>query len=632
MFKTLDSGPTATGPDAARFLSMIVREVIIGHGTNISALAQHRSVLGSIIPHEHYDGVAITLYQTGRQRIRVIRQRKQFWDNLINAAKAIRAHPRIGQFELNSAVRVQFDFFGLVDLNIQFGAFSKVLPARNNFEFGVDGLRIRTPDKDHFFLPGDCYVRSILGFDQLRRYLERLTGSDLPETYPMDRLRSTSFVSFNDQWLPLWRGHPILAEVTIEDLEQVCERSVQNILSNFRQDGRFMYYYDAGRNSHVDHEHPSRNPIKDPYYNELRHCGGIITLLLTYNRKADPKIANVIEQSLDFISTISRTYQTPDGTSARYLVYNRKAKLGGAGLALYALTLSQKVIGISRNETLIHQLANHIISEISDSGEFRYYCVYLDKFVPWEENCKYFSFYYPGEALMGLAAYLKWMKVPSGRFVEIENKVKSALRYLLFRRPHEYASEYYSLPSESWLMMAINELWDLPQFRDIAYADFVFRDADKMISQMYIESNALFPDYVGSFYYNFGDFPYTDGARCEGLVAALDLAEKLQRQVYVKRYLTALIATIRATLLLANTPESLYFAVNPSKALGGIRFKLTRQWFRIDTIQHVVCYYLRFIEIYQRLTEGNSVDLGNVSACAKSEKGDDGCGSDSQGR
>jgi hypothetical protein len=29
--------------------------------------------------------------------------------------------------------------------------------------------------------------------------------------------------------------------------------------------------------------------------------------------------------------------------------------------------------------------------------------------------------------------------------------------------------------------------------------------------------------------------------------------------------------------------------------MGGIRFKLTRQWFRVDTIQHAAGFYLRFL-------------------------------------
>ena len=50
-----------------------------------------------------------------------------------------------------------------------------------------------------------------------------------------------------------------------------------------------------------------------------------------------------------------------------------------------------------------------------------------------------------------------------------------------------------------------------------------------------------------------------------------------------------------AALRLANTRESVYSVPNPDRAIGGIRFKLTRQWFRIDTIQHVASFYLKLL-------------------------------------
>jgi hypothetical protein len=92
---------------------------------------------------------------------------------------------------------------------------------------------------------------------------------------------------------------------------------------------------------------------------------------------------------------------------------------------------------------------------------------------------------------------------------------------------------------------------------------------------------------VGSFYYRYGDHPYPDGARAEGLLAAYQLALKVGDEA---RHNVRM-----ATLRLCNTPESMYSAANPERAIGGIRFKLTRQWFRIDTIQHVASFYLKVL-------------------------------------
>ena len=48
-----------------------------------------------------------------------------------------------------------------------------------------------------------------------------------------------------------------------------------------------------------------------------------------------------------------------------------------------------------------------------------------------------------------------------------------------------------------------------------------------------------------------------------------------------------------------DTCDSVYSAPNPERTIGGIRFKLTRQWLRIDTIQHVVSFYLKFLPFFE---------------------------------
>ena len=43
------------------------------------------------------------------------------------------------------------------------------------------------------------------------------------------------------------------------------------------RDGQFEYYYDAKTDSQVNHEHPTRDPVTNPFYNMVRHCGGILS-------------------------------------------------------------------------------------------------------------------------------------------------------------------------------------------------------------------------------------------------------------------------------------------------------------------------------------------------------------------
>jgi len=361
-------------------------------------------------------------------------------------------------------------------------------------------------------------------------------------------------------------------DVNEASLTQAARAGTKWIVDNVQEDGRFIYYYDAATDTRRDHEHPGRDPEIDPYYNLLRHCGGVITLLLeeqlwrariappskpydgllspsnsqdgrtdllarpSQNGPGDPfydtctadgspsddcgeppydsggdRRRQTIEQTLDFFVRQLVEYKTADGQKAAYALYNRKAKLGGSGVGLCALAMYQHRFDDDRYAGSAERLAKHLISEINDQGEFRYYR----------------------------------------------------------------------------LMMGVNDLWDVAEFQQDEYKTFVFGDADQMVRLMYTEEDALYPDYVGSFYYRYGDHPYPDGARAEGLLAAYQLALKVGDEA---RHNVRM-----ATLRLCNTPESMYSAANPKRAIGGIRFKLTRQWFRVDTIQHVASFYLKLV-------------------------------------
>jgi hypothetical protein len=530
---------------------------------------------------------------------------------------------------------------------------------RTRFEMGVDGLRIVKDGKRRYFLPGDAFVHSILGMGQLRRHIQRLFPGDDIEQLTYYRFRSLSFVSgvtggreeggrdatrLNDDaaddpesddpasrsWLPLYRGMPPVPDVNEASLIRAARAGTKWIVDNVQDDGRFIYYYDAATDTRRDHEHPGRDPEIDPYYNLLRHCGGVITLLLEEqlrqakggresfsakvvsmgggvgrNKLPTPSTATplniverrreVIEQASDFFVRQLVEYKTADGKDAAYAMYNRKAKLGGSGVGLCALAMYQHLFDDDRYAGSAQRLANHLINEINDQGEFRYYHIYLDKPVAWKDNQKYFSFYYPGEAVLGLSQYCQHVCKSEDERRLVFDKAHQALRFLLRDRPHLHKEHYQTLPADSWLMMGINDLWDVAEFQQDEYKRFVFDDADQMVRLMYTEADALYPDYVGSFYYHYGDHPYPDGARAEGLLAAYQLALKVGDPRRIERYCDACNKIASATLRLCNTAESMYSAAHPERAIGGIRFKLTRQWFRVDTIQHVASFYLKLV-------------------------------------
>lgn len=540
---------------------------------------------------QRFERLILVLYAPGHKRILVSRAgRGQVRFSVV--LQRLLAHSRCGQLALQP-FRLQMDFVLEPPLPVDYYAVGMEHTGGSHFEIGVDGLMFRGVDgKQHIFPPGDGYVRSVMTMGQLRDYLDGVHGKEYLRQAELKRFRSESYLSGNDTWLRLYRGYPVVGALTRGKIEQALELSVGHIRRTQEESGKFLYYYDAVSDSRRDHEHLGRHPHKNPYYNILRHCGGGLTCIFYEKYARQGATFENARRAIDYLITQTRV-QDYDGREGAYIYSEKKSKLGGSGLALYLLTEYQLVSGDDRYREWADKIAWHLVKQITASGEFIYYNIYLDKPVTEKENQNHFSFYYPGEAVCGLAKYLHLVDAGSrGMFFE---KLRKALEFLLVVRPTTRASEYSAIPSDGWLMMGIMELWDFEAMRDQMYADFVFSDAQGMIDHQYKVNDAPYPDYAGAFYYNHGDYPYADGARCEGLLGAYELAIKMGDQEKACQIWYALRLAAWAVMHLVNTEDSIYFAKNPSVALGGIRFKYTRQWFRIDTIQHVASFFAKLL-------------------------------------
>lgn len=476
-----------------------------------------------------------------------------------------------------------------------------------HFEPGLDGLMFTSTDNTtQLFLPGDAYVRSVMGMRQLRDYLYRIHGEETIRAAHFLRFRSSSYLSSSSgtTWLQLYRGYPLVAAITRERIAAAAELAVEHIQRTQEADGRFLYYYDAALDTRRDHEHLGRDPEKNPFYNILRHGGGALTCLFWERHRGGGGCFDTVRRAIEFYLPHVREYACA-GRTAAYIYSEKKAKLGGSGIALYVLAEYQLMTGDTRYRELADRIAWHLMHQITASGEFIYYHIYLDQPISEAENHNYFSFYYPGEAVCGLARYLHLLEADArGPYFE---RLQCALDFLIHERPRTRADQYTAVPSDAWLMMGITELWDFAEMRRPANTDFVFGDAQIMIDHLYKVTDAPYPDYAGAFYYQYGDYPYADGARCEGLLGAYQLALKLGDHARARGIWPALKLAAWALMHLVNTSDAIYFAKNPQLSLGGIRFKYTRQWFRIDTIQHVASFYAKLLphwEAAERVTEG----------------------------
>ncbi|MFA6016279.1 MAG: hypothetical protein WC742_14570 [Gallionellaceae bacterium] len=541
---------------------------------------------------QQFKRLIVILYASVHKRILVSRAGGSEGGKFSSTFKRILVHPRCMEMA-KQPFRLQIDFVLESPVSVDYSSAGSELTGNLHFEIGVDGLLILGLDgKTHIFVPGDGYVRSVMTMGQLREYLNKIYGEDYLREAEFKRFRSKSFISGQDSWLPLYRGHPVVGALTKHKIEHAAELAIGHIQRTQEKNGQFLYYYDAAMDSRRDHEHPKRHPDKNPYYNILRHCGGALTCIYYEKYSREGKTLGNVCRAIDYLIAQAKV-QDYSGREGAYIYSEKKSKLGGTGIALYLLADYQLVTGDDRYREWADRFAWHLLNQITANGEFIYYNIYLDKPVSEKENQNHFSFYYPGESVCGLAKYLHLIDAGSrGVFVE---KLRKALDFLLLVRPVTRASEYSAVPSDGWLMMGIMELWDFEEMRDPMYADFVFSDAQKMIDHMYKVIDAPYPDYAGAFYYKYGDYPYADGARCEGLLGAYELAVKMREHEKANQLWPALRLAAWAVMHLVNTEDSIYFAKNPAIALGGIRFKYTRQWFRIDTIQHVASFFAKML-------------------------------------
>ncbi len=537
--------------------------------------------------------IALVLYAPGQQRLLVSRK-ADVAQRISTVLAALLQHSRCTALT-QAAFRLQIDFVVEPPVPADFLSLSVAQEGEHHFEPGIDGLIFKTSDdQTHIFLPGDAFVRSIMGMQQLRDYLFRAYGEDNIRPARCWRFRAESYISNaqGDHWLRLYRGYPLVGALTKEKVEKAVELAVAHVLRTQEADGRFLYYYDAALDSRRDHEHLTRDPVKNPFYNILRHGGGALTCLFREKYHRTNETLPVVRKAIEFYLPHAREYDCA-GQTAAYIYSEKKAKLGGSGIALYVLSEYQLMTGDATYRPLADKLGWHLLHQITESGEFIYYHVYLDKFIDAAENGNYFSFYYPGEAVCGLAKYLHLLDADE-RAPYFE-RLHRALHFLIHIRPKTRADQYTVVPSDAWLMMGIMELWDFAEMRQPDYAAFVFADAQQMIDHLYKLADAPYPDYAGAFYYQFGDYPYADGARCEGLLGAYELALKMGDRERAASIWSALKLAAWAVMHLVNTEDAIYFARNPHLSLGGIRFKYTRQWFRIDTIQHVASFFAKLL-------------------------------------
>ncbi len=591
-------------------LFKVIREALCGRG--LSSLPQNLAFTFQ----PEISQIYLTVLQPGKKPLRWGGRRKTLKKTLERLVAKIRSLPGFSEFAISDTGKCRLLFE--IITSEQKGELGKLecgTLSANRFEPGITGLKYTVAGVTRYFMPTDAVMHSIMSVRQLLNYLSKKCGIAVKTPKVSKRIKlllqaspecklltGKAWVSYGNAVLPLYRGAPEpVAGLSRKTLYESCREGIDWLYENMNEDGSFLYYYDGIKDSRVDFIHPRK---KDPlYYNILRHSGGTIALLWGYKLTGQRKYLKAAKKSLDYLVATFVVQAEAEDYSC-FPFFNHKAKLGGAGVGLVALARYTLLSGDKTYSKEMAGLARHILSRIDADGEMIGYYLH-PKYNGGKPIIKpaaavkkeLFSFYYPGEALLGLALYYRYIENQDGKLKEqIRQKSIQALDFLVEQRPLKYARLFPALPADAWLMQAIEEWVKVKGCKKPAYINFVFNDADRMWSQMYNEANALYADYPGGFYYKYGDHVYHDASRCEGIVAAYRLAVYVGDNERARRIMKNMLLSANGIMYLRHTPESTFAHLYPEKSVGSFRFKLTRAWVRVDSVQHAVCFFARLYE------------------------------------
>ena len=592
-----------------KVLQRVRKSLITGENLSITDLD-----LSDIINFDRAETlVYITLFQSGQKFIRYGSKRQDFQSTLNRDVEMLRKNKKFSDFDVSDEVKCRIMLEYVIDRHpVSPAKLNSVHFDNSRFEIGINGLELRKYGISYYYMPTDAITLSHMGLRSVLETLvrktpiaklsnsrsKRLEILSQSKDYEYYLFRSRAFITYKNDCIPLYRGNVRYTEFSYDVLYNQVIKSADWLLANMYDDGRFLYYYDCCDDTYKDHEHPTR-PENNLYYNDLRHCGGIIALIRAYELTSDEKYIKAAKKAVDWSISISKSHDTQWG-KAYYAFYNRKAKLGGTGVLLVAMMQYRSFTGDKSYDEYIKGYTRHVMSRVYKNGEILGYYIHpqFQNGQPLinmtdEERKETFSFYYPGEALLGLALFANNFLDDEDLAKEVRKIGKKALDWIVDERPHIYADLFTALPSDAWLMQAIEEWCKDKDFQKQNYINFVFTDAATMVEKTYRHDDSPYIDYEGGYYYEYGDHYFPDGARSEGLIAAYYLAKYLNMNNLAEKLLNACKRVAMCQFHLFNDEINNYSHKNPERSLNSIRFKATRQWVRVDSIQHVSCFFAR---------------------------------------
>ncbi len=318
------------------------------------------------------------------------------------------------------------------------------------------------------------------------------------------------------------------------------------------EDGSYKYMY-----------YPNENRF-DTKNNILRHTGVVYSLLLLYEFSGRPEWLESAKAGAAFM--LENIERIDDDIA--YVYFNRKAKLGGAALAVIALAKLETLEPTGEYHDVIKDLTDFILFMQEDTGKFTSFYIYKDELTSPKD-----SQIYPGEAMLALVRAYQLLE---------DDRYLAALDDAV----HYYRTVFPVFPTTAfttWTMTAMSEFYAVRP--EEVYAEFAFDMADWLVEQQYME-DATKPEYVGGYrprVPTVAAASRTEGV-CDAYILARDLGDEARAAYYEKSMLLASSFLRR----LQYTRENTKHLPRPKIPRGAFFGKLGTSVARIDYTQHCI--------------------------------------------
>ncbi len=472
-------------------------------------------------------------------------------------------------------------------------------------EPGVDGMILRTGEREGFFLPADPVTGGWLTprirsrADKNLRMMHQLSreargGRDL---WKQDDVELFKFRSFcfgrpvpGGEVVDLYRGNVLLDGIDSATILDGIEEAGGWLLRTVQADGKFDYEY------YPNQDRGSKG------YNIVRHAGCVYGLFHMYELAlTEPQLRDeandYLEAGLRALDWVYDNLDSPAGATdpALQALVDHKDRASSGAAALTLLSLLQRPdpehvthpvladhLQRAEDEAIFEGLGLFLLEMIDDQGKvFRRYRDRLELDAVEKE-----PLYFPGETMLALVRF--HVATGDDRWLEGARRIGDwQVERYYDRRPNP----------DHWVMQA---LWDLYAVTgEDRYARCALHMGDRHASEQFPPHWPPFADYFGA-YRRFDDLPRTTRAcsRSEAMGGVMHTAWALE--VDATRYEDALIRAAEHLLENQWRPENSYYLPNPDKARGAIRMGLVDNHCRIDNNQHAVVGLYRALEASRR--------------------------------